>query len=167
MPYTFMDVVLVGVFLLGIFAGTGQGMVRQVFSLLGLILGVVLASRYYLALSDYLSWVGSPDGAKLLTFVVITLALLAVGNYVGALVHRALGYMKLGCVDWLGGGVIGAVETLFFVDIALILALRYPVLGLPQIIQEARIPPIVFKLAPALLAFLPPEFDTVKKFLQQ
>lgn len=164
MPFTFLDVVLIAVFLLGTLAGAGQGMIRQLFSLAGLIFGIVFASQRYQDLAGLLGWVNQPDVVELLSFVAITVGVLIIATAAGAVVHKVLRLMALGCLDWLGGAVIGAVQTLLLVDVALILAVRYQVFGLPDAIREARIPSVVFGIAPAILAMLPPEFEGVKEF---
>ena len=166
MSLTFLDIVLIVVFVLGILTGASQGMVRQLFSFAGLFFGVIIASQRHQDLASFFSWIDNPDWVRLASFAVITLAVLVAATFVGAIVRRVMRLMALGCLDWLGGGIIGAIETLLLVDVALILIIKYPVLGLSEVIRESRVPSVVLKLAPGLMGLLPPEFDVVRGFFQ-
>ncbi len=162
---TWMDVAIIIVLVGGIILGVSQGMLRQLFSLLGLFFGTVIASQKYQDLVGLLGFISDPNWARVIAFVVITVAVLIAANFVGGFFHRVIRFMQLGCIDWLGGGVIGVIEAFLLVEVVLITLAKYPIFGVVKSVEESRIALQLIKLAPAVLTLLPPEFDSVKQLL--
>ncbi|MCL5959350.1 MAG: CvpA family protein [Chloroflexi bacterium] len=162
---TWMDIAILIVVAGGAFVGLGQGLVRQVFSLAGLFFGTIIASQRYQDLSGLLGFISDPNWARVASFAVILVAVLVAANLVGGVIHRILSYMAFGCLDRIGGGVFGAAESVLMVETVLILVYKYPILGVTGSIEESNVALQLLKLAPAVLALLPPEFDMVKQIL--
>lgn len=163
---TWMDVAIIIVLLGGVFIGMNQGMVRQMFSLLGLFFGAVIASQRYQDLTEYLGFIGDPNWQKVIAFALITVAILIAATMVGEIIRRVLSLMLLGCADRLAGGVLGAVESFLLVETALILMYKYPILGVVESIEESKIALQILQMAPTVLAVLPPEFDVIRQLLR-
>lgn len=163
---TWMDVAIIIVLMGGIILGVSHGMIRQLLSLLGLFFGAALASQRHQDVAALLGFIGDPNWSRVISFAVIILAVLIAANIVGSVLARMLRLMMLGCLDSLGGGAIGAVESFFLVQVALILFYKYPILGVVKSIEESKVALQVLKLAPTVLALLPPEFDMAKQLLR-
>jgi len=87
----------------GLFSGT----VRQLFGLVGVVAGYMLAMRYYQLCSRFLTSFHYPGTAKAISFVVIFLACIIVAHIIAWIVERIFKISELGFLNRTGGGVLG------------------------------------------------------------
>jgi membrane protein required for colicin V production len=86
--------------------GFFSGMVKQIFGLVGVVAGYMLAMRYYQLCSKYLTTF-HPGTAKALSFIAIFLACIIVAHIIGWAVGRLLHISGLGFLNRIGGGLLG------------------------------------------------------------
>ena len=101
-----LDIVIIIIAVLGAYMGWKQGLIRTAFTIVGLIIGVVLAGQWADPLAEKLS----PNEAQWAYFVAFGLILIVVliaANIVGGILHRFIKLMMMGLVDSLGGLVLG------------------------------------------------------------
>jgi len=90
-----------------------RGFFREVFSLLGLILGMLLASWNYAALAGRLvkwlphSWRVSWAVADIVSFLMIALGVMMIAGLAGKLLRRTARTIGLGFIDRMLGAVFG------------------------------------------------------------
>jgi membrane protein required for colicin V production len=119
-----IDVVLAVVLALFALRGLFRGFARELFSLLGLIGGVVLAVTRYAAAADMLPPAMPGELRPFVAFVILFFAVMLGARLAGALVHRALGIVWLSPLDRVAGALFGAAKGAALVG-CLVLLLRY------------------------------------------
>ena len=69
-----LDIVIIIALLVSAVGGFMSGLIRSLFSLAGLIIGIILAGHYYTALAGYLTFISDQNAARIAAFVIILLA---------------------------------------------------------------------------------------------
>ena len=106
--FTALDWLLVGVILISAMMAFGRGFIRVLFSLVGLIAGILVASWNYLPLATWMHpWVTSLPTAQILAFLSILLAVWFVFAAMAGFVRRAVKAVGLGFADRLLGAAFG------------------------------------------------------------
>jgi membrane protein required for colicin V production len=97
--------------------GLCKGMVRQIFGLLGVIAGYMLAMRFYQPCSQFLTDI-HPGTARVISFIAIFLACVLVAHLVGWGTGRFLAVARLGFLNRIGGGLLGFLKGCIVISIA-------------------------------------------------
>jgi membrane protein required for colicin V production len=85
-----------------------RGLVRELFSLFGLIAGVLLAAWNYGRLASLLGAViSNPAVANVVSFLLIAIGIMIVATIVGRLIHATAHAVGLGFFNRLGGAAFG------------------------------------------------------------
>jgi membrane protein required for colicin V production len=100
------DIVVLAVIGILTIIGFWKGTVRQLFGLLGVVSGYVLALRYYQLCSKFLTHF-HPGIAKAISFIAICLVCIIVAHLIAWAVERFINISKLGFFNRVGGGVLG------------------------------------------------------------
>ena len=88
-----------------------RGIVRVLFSLAGLVVGIVLAGWNYLRLADWLrGWIVSRPAAEAIAFLAILFAVMVAFSVAGMFVRRTVRAVGLGFMDRLLGAGFGLVR---------------------------------------------------------
>jgi membrane protein required for colicin V production len=160
-----IDIAIIVVGVLFALIGLWQGVIRTVFTLAGLIGGIVLAGHYYQPFANVLS----PDGASwagIAAFAIILVVTVIVVNILGLLVARFLHLLRLGWVDKAFGFIIGAgIGGMLCAAILTIISKYFPGMG-QDVVSQSAIAKLLIEQFPLLLALLPEEFDFVRDFFQ-
>jgi membrane protein required for colicin V production len=158
-----LDVVL-GIFLL-IMAiwGLMRGLVSTLIPIIGLIVGIVVAGRYYTGLAH--AFHGHSTAAYIAAFVVIVILFMIAAFIVTMIVHR---FLKLVLLDWanhLAGFLLGAVLGGLIAGAILSILLKHSI-GV-SLISGSIVAAFLVEKFPLALSFLPGSFDYVKQFFQK
>lgn len=116
-----VDVVIIAFVSLFAVRGYLRGLFREVFSLLGLLVGFIVAARYYEPVARFWqdSWQFSPFLLHILSFVAIFFVGYLLLNVLGLLLHRSAHFLFLGGLNRLGGVVVGAGKASVVAGLAL------------------------------------------------
>jgi membrane protein required for colicin V production len=88
-----------------------KGFIRVLFSIAGLVVGILLASWYFGTLAVWVGrWVVSVPTAQVLAFGMILLGTVMVFSIVAAVLRKAVKAVGLGFVDRVLGGAVGLVR---------------------------------------------------------
>lgn len=122
------DWVLVGLVVISAVLAFRRGMVRVVFSFVGVAAGTVLAGWYSLQASAWLhGWIGSMMAARMVAFVGILLLVTLLCSAAAQLVRRTVKAAGLGMFDRVLGAVFGAARGgLLGVTLVLVIAAFAP-----------------------------------------
>jgi membrane protein required for colicin V production len=121
-----------------------QGFFRSIFSLLGLILGVVLAGWNYARMAVVFKPIVRVDAiADAIGFLVIALIVMLMANVAGAMLQRMFRWMGLGCFDILGGAAVGFVQGALLVTVCILVTVAF----FPQTewLAQASLPKLFFR----------------------
>jgi membrane protein required for colicin V production len=134
-----IDWAILIVIALSALAGLTQGFLRSVFSLGGLLLGLVLAAWNYARLAALLMpLVRIEPVANTVGFVLIALLVMGVAGILGTVLSKALHKIGLGCLDRLAGAAFGLFQGVVLVTLCIIAAVAfYPK---AQWLAEAKLP---------------------------
>ncbi|HEY1649768.1 MAG TPA: CvpA family protein [Terracidiphilus sp.] len=123
---TWADWAIVFVLAAAVLGGLFQGFFRTACSLIGLLFGLSLASwNYGRIASVLLPLVRIEAVADVIGFFVIALLVLALANFVGSFLGKALEWMGLGCLDMIGGAILGFFQGVVFVTLCLMVAIAF------------------------------------------
>jgi len=128
MPFTFIqlsafDWFLVVIVLLSVVAAFRRGIIKVLFSLGGLIAGILLASWNYARLATILdSWISSSIAAQAIAFLAILLTVMVLFTLAAGLVRKTIRAVGLGIFDRLLGAAFGLVRGLL-VGVAVLMAI--------------------------------------------
>ena len=154
-----LDIIIVIALASGTLAGLWQGFVKTLFSLVGLIVGVIMASNFYEALSGKLTFISNPGIANIVAFAIILLAVMAIAAIIAAVLRAILKAIMLGWADRLAGAVLGFLFGAIFIGGILAGFARFFGEGA---VTESLLAGILLDKVPLVLAFLPREFDSIR-----
>lgn len=98
--------------------GVFRGLVKEIASILGLILGFVLANSYHAQFSPFLEeYLGGPGLANLVAYLGIFLGIVAAVFLIASLIRKILKLIRLGWLDNIGGAVLGTFKGLLLCSI--------------------------------------------------
>lgn len=159
-----LDIVILVVVVISVFLGWRIGLIKAALSLGGVIVGVVLAGRYYAPLAEWLSFIPQAGVAEVVAFAIILIGVMLIAIIVARLLRWVTSGVMLGWVNHLGGSVFGLV--LGAILCGALLAIWTKFFGITEIISQSSLASILLDRFPAVLALLPDEFDTVRSFFQ-
>jgi len=159
-----LDIAIIAVTAIAILIGLRIGIIKAVLSLAGLIVGIILAGRYYELLSEQLSFIPQASVAKIVAFAIILVGVMVIAGVLASLLKWAASVVMLGWVNRLGGAVFGLVLGAMFCGALLATWVKF--FGVTAAIGESNLAPILVSRLPMVLALLPDEFDAVRSFFQ-
>ena len=115
-----VDIVIIVV--IGILTITGfwKGIVKQIFGLVGVIAGYILAVKFYEPSSKFLMSI-HPGTARVISFIAIFLACIVVAHLVGWGIGKFLAISQLGLLNRIGGGLLGFLKGCILVAVMVML----------------------------------------------
>ncbi len=157
-----LDIIIIVVIAITTLIGLKIGLIKAVLSLAGLIIGVILAGRYYVPLAEQLAFISSATLAKIVAFAIILIAVMIIAGVLARLLKWAASVMMLGWVNRLGGAVFGLV--LGAILWGAFLTLWVQVLGAGETITNSSLANLLLSF-PSPLGLLPGEFGSPGPFL--
>jgi membrane protein required for colicin V production len=161
---TWLDIVIGAVILVSAIWGLSSGMVKILFSLGGVILGAVVAGKYYSRLATSI-FDSSSEEANIASFLIILLGITAVGFILGGLAKKALPSLLLGGWDKFWGMVLGGGGGAVLCG-AILAAIITQFSSTQETIGESYLASLVLDKFPVVLSLLPEEFDSVRDIFE-
>jgi len=159
-----LDIVILVAIAVCAFLGFRTGLIGAVLSLAGLIVGIILAGRYYIVFSEQLSFISQANVAKIVAFIIILVAVLIIARVLAWLLKRITSLLMLGWVNRIGGAVFGLVLGALFCAALLATLIKY--MGIVDTIVDSRLAIVLLDQLPMVLALLPEEFDAIRSFFR-
>jgi len=115
-----IDWVILIVVILSVVSAAKAGLVLEVCSLAGLILGLLVASWDYQRLTPWMGqWVRSKSWDEALSFIAIALGVMIVAGIAGRIIRWSVKSIGLGWADRMAGAAFGLVKGCALVTIAI------------------------------------------------
>ncbi len=158
------DIVIIVVVALFALSGLRSGLIKTLGSLLGTVLGVYVAGRYYTPLTDLLigftGW--SPNFIRIVVFLLLFIISNRLIGLIFWFIDKAVGIVTrlpfLSTIDKILGGIVGVIEGILVVGIAIFFITRYPPSsGFMTKLGESRMAPKAMQAASFLWPLLPKE----------
>ncbi|MDR1879934.1 MAG: CvpA family protein [Tannerellaceae bacterium] len=121
MGMNWLDITLLCLAGVGLVKGLFDGIIKQVVSLIALILSIYFCSEVAGWLRDHIvAWGWFPEAGVTITCYILAF-LLIVGIFIltGEIMHRLVGVTPLGVINHIAGGVVGLLAMLLFVSLLL------------------------------------------------
>jgi len=159
---SWLDIVIVVAIALSTFLGFRTGLIKAVLLLAGLIVGIILAGRYYAPFSEQLAFISQAGVAKVVAFAIILIGVLVITTVLARLLKWAASVIMLGWVNRLGGAVFGLLLGALFCSALLAVWVNF--LGPTAVITKSGLAALLLDNLPMVLALLPDEFDAIRSF---
>ena len=142
-----IDIIIAVVVLIGLWRGFQVGLIKTAVGLAGWFIALIAATRLASSIGPQLSGiVQNPVLQTALAFLVVVIVILAVMHLLAFVFSSALKTLRLGLVDKMAGGVLGAAKNVLV--ILVILSISAPLLvQMPQW-QTSVIAPELLPYAP-------------------
>ncbi|KAA6350806.1 hypothetical protein EZS27_001794 [termite gut metagenome] len=116
---TVIDIVVLVCIIVGGIIGLKKGLVWQVATILGLILGFTIAKHLYAYIAEkYVSSItNSLTIAQIIAFIAIWLIVPIVFSLAGALLTKIINAASLGCFNRSLGAVLGVIKYMFLIGV--------------------------------------------------
>ena len=162
-----LDAVIILILLGFTLSAYSAGLIREVVSLVAVIVGVIAAGLLYDNLAaDVLVFINDEDIALAVSFLLLFGAVYLLGQTTAFTLKRTASLLMLGWADHLGGAAFGFLKGLIVIEALLILFAAYPQLDLDDAIDGSPLGNFFLDGVPVLLRVLPDEFDDrIDRFL--
>lgn len=159
-----LDIVIIVNIAIPTLIGLRIGIIKTVLSLAGVIVGVILAGRYYVILSEQLTFIPQENLAKIAAFAIILIGVMIITGVLASVLKWIASVVLLGWVNRLGGAIFGFVLGAIFCSALLAIWAKF--LGIEGPIASSGLATLLLDQFPIVLALLPEEFDAVRSFFQ-
>jgi membrane protein required for colicin V production len=156
-----LDIIIIILLVVPILIGLKMGIIKMVLSLVGLIIGVVLASHFYKPLASILGFISNENVANIIAFILILVIVMVIAAIAVRLLKAIASVTMLSWVDHLGGAVFGLLIGAIFCGALLATWVKF--LGTDLVIQSFLAGVLLDKF-PLVLGLLPSEFDAIRDF---
>ncbi len=139
-----VDWIILAVLVGSVLAGMAQGFFRTICSLLGLVLGVLLASWNYARLAAVfrpILHIEAVDDA--LGFLLIAVMVMSLAGLVGTALQNAFHRIGLSCLDIMGGAVVGFFRGVLMVTACILVTVAF--FPQTQWLTQAEFPKMFFE----------------------
>jgi membrane protein required for colicin V production len=157
-----LDILIIIGLAISLIIGIWAGLIRTLFILAGMIIGVVLAGQYSEALGEKLSFISSPGVAGIIAFIIILLATLLVVVLLAIIVQKIAHWVLLGWLDRIGGGILGLLLGAIFIGAMLAMYMRFQ--GSSDVITSSPLASFLVDKFWIVLGLLPDQFDYIRNY---
>ena len=161
---SWLDIVIIVILIIPTFMGFKAGIVKMLFSIAGIIVGIILAGQFSDSLAGLLTFIADPGWAKVAAFVIILVVVMVIAAVLAAVIKWALSAVLLGWVNRLGGAVLGFIVGALFCGAVLTMWVKF--LGIGDSISGSALANVLLDGFPVVLTLLPAEFDSVRSFFK-
>jgi membrane protein required for colicin V production len=157
-----LDIVLLIVIAVFTVMGIKQGIIKVLFTLVGGIVGVVLAGRFSDSLGGKLTFISDEGTAKIVAFALILVVVMLIAAILAFIIKKIAETILLGWINHLGGGILGLVLGALFCGAVLAMWLKFR--GDSDVITGSFISDFLINKFKIVLGLLPGDFKSVKDF---
>lgn len=149
--------------------GLWRGLVREVFTLLGIVGGVLIASRTYeMTLPFVERFISNPNLAKIVSFLLILLVAAILIHFAGIIISKLFKTLFLGWLDRFLGLLFGLIKGVAIVLVVILLLSKFPLGNSEELLESSIVVPYAFILLELFLPLLPENFSEIlQKFLPE
>jgi membrane protein required for colicin V production len=156
-----VDIAIIGSLAFFTYTAFHAGLIREVITIFGALFAIALAGLFYSRLAeDVKVAIDQEETAKIVAFAMIFFAVILASQLTASFLKHAASLLLLGAFDAVGGAIIGLIKGFIFVEIALIVGVTFPSLGVEKAIDSSSFAPFFLDALPFLRVILPGEFKT-------
>ncbi|MFH1522764.1 MAG: CvpA family protein [Patescibacteria group bacterium] len=160
---TIFDTILLIILAGFVFYGLFFGLIRTLGSIVGIVVGAWLASRYYLLVFDWLQdlFFGFDNLGKVLAFIILFTVINRLIGFLFSLLNKAFDIISiipfLKTINRLAGAALGFIEGALILSLILYVAAKYSIIGswFGNMLTGSYVAPFLLKFVKVLLPLLP------------
>jgi membrane protein required for colicin V production len=159
-----LDIVLIIIVAVSVIYSLFRGFVREVFSLLSIVLGFMAAIRLYqIPAGILLTWIDNSIVAHILSFILTFIAVSICISLIGRLVRKFVRFVEFQSADRLLGAVFGLLKGVFVVTVLILVLILFLPPAHP-VLTQSQLSPHFITLGELSLSMVPDELkETVRK----
>ncbi len=156
-----IDIIVIAIIIISALFGLYWGIIRQVLSIVGLVAGIAVASRYAPNVAEWLTSF-LPDTALIDVFAygIVVIGVSALASLLASLLHGAVGLLFLGWADHLLGAVLGAIQGALLATVLVAILAANQSEALSPILRESQIAAPMVQAFGFILALMPESIRT-------
>ena len=158
-----VDIIIIVALIIPLLVGLKVGLIKMAFSLVGLIVGVVLASNFYGPLASAMGFISNENIANIVAFILILVIVMVIATVLARLLKSIISVVMLSWVDHVGGAIFGFLMGAILWSAILATWVKFFGTGL---VTESFLAEVMLDKFPLILALLPKEFDAIRDFFQ-
>ncbi|MBI5739764.1 MAG: CvpA family protein [Nitrospirae bacterium] len=134
-----LDMIITAILCIATAAGVWKGLIKQVVSLGGVILGYIIAANYYERLARFIT-AGDPGIRRIAGFAAIFISVVLLFTIAGWLMESLLKGVRLNWINRTCGGALGLLKGALIVMIVTVVLLAFLPAG-SRLLTESRLLP--------------------------
>jgi len=168
---TIFDLILILIIFGFVWFGFWYGLIYEVGGILGIIFGVLLASRWYNVLAEKILFLfgGNINLARIICFLVLFVIIWRLIHLLFKLLDRIVNFLTfipfLKTINRLGGAILGFFEGAFILGLILFFISRFPVGKIADWIANSDFARLLIRIAKILWPLLPLTLKQVKSII--
>ncbi len=156
--WNLLDIIFVGITFISILIGILRGFIKELLSIIFLILAVVLSILFYkeagLIFNNFIS---NPEVANFTGFIAVFIGTLISGSLITFFLRKVIVIGPLKFIDRLLGALFGFVRSALICSIILFGILAFPG-DKKQIVSDSQFAPEVYKVIKVIMGYIPENF---------
>ena len=163
-----LDIIIIAIISFLVLKGIFRGFIREIASLVGIILGIWLANHFQPQMTNYLrSYLSSTPFLSLVSFGVIFAAIIISCNLLGWLLHRLIKKALLGGFDRTLGAGFALLKGIIIIYLLIVLLTFFLPTKTP-LIAQSKLAPLIIVSYQSIVRFISPEhYNALKKRLME
>jgi membrane protein required for colicin V production len=161
-----LDIIFLVIIGISMLLGMIKGFIRELFSLVFLIIAGVLAFLFYQDVGNWLMKIlKNKDAANFAGFVVIFTGVLIVGAFITYAIKKIFTFGPLRAVDRILGGVFGLVRGILISGVIVLMLLAFPVKD--DLLVKSKIAPYLESTIKVVMKLFPQNVTEKMKFIDR
>ena len=161
-----LDILIIATMAFAGLMGYRTGVIKGFLSIIGIIVGVVLAGQIGGNVGDALTFIDNEDGAKIAGYAIVFGAVFIGALVAASILRKVLDVILLGWVDNLGGAALGVGAAAVVWTGAIATTGSFPVDFLNDAVEDSSIAPDLADKVPFVLDLLPEEYSDFLSFIE-
>jgi membrane protein required for colicin V production len=163
-----LDIIIIAAIVFFLIRGIFRGIVREIGSLAGVVLGIWLANAYHPQLANLLKGLIPPGNyLPIIAFALIFLVVLVVCNLLGWVFKKFFQKIFLGWVDRILGACLALLKGIVLSYLIIVLVTFLAPQGSP-LVTQSRLAPLIITSYQTMVGLIPPGFhEKLKKSFDQ
>jgi membrane protein required for colicin V production len=152
-PFDMVIVVILGYCIIrGIF----RGLIKEVFSAIGVLAGCYVAYFYHETVSLILSeWITAPAYLHIISFILLFCGVFLIITVIGLLIRFIVKIALLGVIDRIFGAVFGGLKAILIISLVYVLLITFLPQGGVSAVSGSKMAPQINAIAKGIVRVIP------------
>ena len=156
--WNLLDIIFIGITFISILIGILRGFIKELLSIIFLILAVVLSILFYKEAGlIFNSFINNPEVANFTGFIAVFIGTLISGSLITFFLRKVIVIGPLKFIDRLLGALFGFVRSALICSIILFGILAFPG-DKKKIVSDSQFAPEVYKVIKVIMGYIPENF---------